>query len=149
MKILILSDNHHRKLDFNFNEFDYILHAGDRGYEEETLLKNNAIYVKGNCDLTGDDEYILNLGNKKILLLHGHTKNVKQSYLSLSLYARSQNVNLVIFGHTHYQDSFIDNDILFINPGAYEDGYYAILDDDNINLYFNDKIMKKIKLNWE
>ena len=32
---------------------------------------------------------------------------------------------------------------------AYQVRFYAILDDDNINLYFNDTIMKTIKLNWE
>ena len=149
MKILILSDSHSRKLDINFDKYDYVLHAGDMGYEYETLLRNNAIFVKGNCDFHGDDEYILKLNDKKILLLHGHTKSVKSSYLNLSLYARSQNVNLVIFGHTHYQDSFVDNGILFINPGSYEDGFYAILDNDNINFYFNDNIIKTIKLNWE
>ena len=149
MKILILSDSHHKQLDFNFNQFDYVLHAGDYGYEYETLLKNNIIFVKGNCDLEGTDEYILNLNDKKILLIHGHQKNVKSTYLNLSLYARSQNVNLVIFGHTHYQDSFVDNGITFINHGSYQDGEYAILEDDNINFYFNNTIIKNIKLNWE
>ena len=32
MRILILSDSHYRSLDdIKFNEYDYILHAGDYG----------------------------------------------------------------------------------------------------------------------
>lgn len=147
MKILVLSDNHSKNLDIN-NSYNYIIHAGDYGSELDYLENNNIIYVKGNCDYIGDKERILELFDKKILLTHGDRYRVKEAYQSLLYRGLELNVNIIIFGHTHIPTIFIENNILFINPGSYRDGYYIIISDNNITLYQDNKKIRKIDYRW-
>ena len=147
MKILILSDSHYKDIDIK-NKYDYIFHLGDYGNSLDYLENNNIIYVKGNCDYYGDKDRIIEINNKKIFLTHGDKYRVKESYNSIYYKALSINSNIVLFGHTHYQTVFIENNILFINPGAYKDGYYVIIDDNYINLYSDDYLIKRIDYRW-
>jgi len=147
MKILILSDSHYKDIDIK-NKYDYIFHLGDYGNSLDYLENNNIIYVKGNCDYYGDKDRIIEINNKKIFLTHGDKYRVKESYNSIYYKALSINSNIVLFGHTHYQTVFIENNILFINPGAYKDGYYVIIDDNYINLYLDDYLIKRIDYRW-
>lgn len=147
MKILLLSDNHHKNIDLNLKKFDYVFHMGDYGYYKDFLIKNNIIFVKGNCDLEGENDKILEINNKKIYICHGDRYNVKSNFISLCLKAESIGADMVFYGHTHHQLYFNRSNINFINPGAYMDGYYAILDDNILYFYIDNKIAKKIILN--
>lgn len=149
MKILILSDSHSQDIStFDFSKYSHIIHAGDYGYSYDILNNNNILFVKGNCDYRGDKELIINLYNKKILITHGDLYNVKNDYYRLLLKAESESANYVIFGHTHIPSYFVEHDIVFINPGAYLDGYYVIIDEEYIKFYRYNLVMKEIKRKW-
>ncbi len=144
MRILALSDNHSRDIDFNLNEFDYVIHSGDRGYFDA----DGVIMVRGNCDYSGEKLIITEIENKKVLITHGDLYGVKYDLMRLSLLALEKNVDYVFYGHTHCPTYFEYRGIKFINPGAYLDGRYAILDDDKITFYRENKIEKEIKNKW-
>ncbi len=74
--------------------------------------------VKGNCDMTGESEIIVEIDGVKILLTHGHFYGVKSGYLNLVMRAKEAGVSAVIFGHTHIAEVFTEEGILFINPGS-------------------------------
>ncbi len=144
MKILVLSDNHYRNIDFNLNEYDYIIHLGDRGIFDA----KGVIYVKGNCDYDGEKLIITNINNKKVLITHGDLYNVKETLIRLTFLAREKNVDYVFFGHTHIPLFFEYEKIKFINPGAYIDGRYVVINEEEIIFYKENFIEKKIKNEW-
>lgn len=148
MRILVLSDSHYQKIKLPFNEYDYIFHCGDFGSSYELLINNKINFVKGNCDLKGPKDLNVKINNKKIYITHGDMYNVKSSYNSLIYKAISQNVNICLFGHTHKPEIFILDDIIYLNPGPYMDGFYAVIEDDEIRLHFQDRIYKKINFTW-
>ena len=64
MKILILSDNHSRVIDFDTSEYDIVIHCGDYGRCFNILDEDNILFVRGNCDLHGEDEIFYQLDNR-------------------------------------------------------------------------------------
>ena len=59
-----------------------------------------------------------------------------------------QNVDYTIFGHTHIPNMVVHDNITLINPGAFKDGYYAVIEDDYVTFYLNNTIYKKFKTSW-
>ena len=148
MKILVLSDSHFNNIKIDFTKYDYVIHCGDYGLSKKHLKQNNVYYVKGNCDLAGEKELVVTINNKKIFITNGDKYNVKTSYNNLIYKALSINANICFFGHTHRPDMFILDDIIYINPGPYQDGYYVEITDDNILFYMNDRIYKNFEFKW-
>lgn len=81
------------------------------------ILKDNIIYVRGNCDnningIVFDTPYLteITINNKNTLLTHGHLYNRE--------YLLGSNYDIIISGHTHI--AIIENihDKLFLNPGS-------------------------------
>ncbi len=145
MKILILSDNHYKKIALDLSKYDFVLHAGDYGEEDDFLVSNGVSLVRGNCDSKGELERVIKINNLTIFITHGHLYNVKMDYLRLIYKAMSVNANICIFGHTHIQECFIENGIYFINPGAYKDLCYTEIIDDEI-IFHNNLAISKRKL---
>ena len=144
MKILILSDNHSRRIDdFDFLKYDYIIHCGDYGDSLDIINTNNIIYVKGNCDSYGDKEVLVDINDKKYLITHGDLYGVKYDYLRLELKALSSNADIILFGHTHRQTYFKDKGKIFINPGSYQEDEYVEIEDNKIKLMVG-KTLKKL-----
>ena len=144
MKLLIISDIHGnlenlKKVVKLHKDADHILCAGDIGLSKVDVEKYNVIAVKGNCDYYLDMplERILDLGDKKILLTHGHLENVKYGIDALIHKAKSHGVDIVCFGHIHYPILKEIDNILFINPGALSDikGQYAIYENGVVSFY--------------
>ena len=87
MRILVLSDSHGRMENMircaEQVEPDHILHLGDCVRDAEKLQKQfpatPMTTVPGNCDWGDVDEpeKLIELGGKRIFLLHGHTRGVK------------------------------------------------------------------------
>ncbi len=95
---------------------------GDSELNNEELKEYNIISVKGNCDTTDLEDYIiLEDACDKILLVHGHKFNVKFTLNNIYHFAKSLNCNIVIFGHTHLPLE-ITEDVSFYNPGSLRDG---------------------------
>ena len=111
---------------------DFIIHAGD--FEDlktlEALQKiNRVVAVSGNMDSKRvKDELpnreVLNVDHYKIGIIHGwgdpHTlpKRVLEEF-------EQDNVNCVIFGHSHQVCNQIINKVLVFNPGSPTDTIFA------------------------
>ncbi len=144
MKILVLSDSHgksdnlKRAVELN-RDADAIIHLGD-GYNDFKYVKlpDVPLYiVKGN----GEDwlsqrsdgvprELLLTFEGVTLLLMHGHTHNVKSGFDRAALYALEKGADVLLFGHTHGAiEKFIpagsvllgqktERDIRLFNPGS-------------------------------
>lgn len=146
MKILLLSDSHQSSIAFDFSKYDFIIHCGDYGTSLDTLKENQILYVRGNCDTIGPEALELKFASKKIFVTHGHLENVKFTLNRLLYKALEKNCQVCMFGHTHQQVCFIEEDILFLNPGSYPESYIEI-DDETITLHQRNSI-KNISYRW-
>ncbi|HAG13554.1 MAG TPA: metallophosphoesterase [Ruminococcus sp.] len=132
MQILVLSDTHGRydllrKVIFEHDSADMIVHCGDGEYETERFLQEHpefiprVLQVRGNCD---HDPAIplsrlipLPFGHKA-LALHGHQYLSDEFPENLVRLAHVNGADLVLFGHTHQRlDRYTDGVHLF-NPGS-------------------------------
>ncbi len=105
---------------------DYIMCMGDYasdGRQLERELGVSAYVVHGNCDALSNEleEQIVELGEWKFLICHGHRYNVKKNLQAIYYRGLELNVDFVLYGHTH-QAVYEENDaVTLINPGAAED----------------------------
>ncbi len=114
MTVLILSDTHKNKdrlkkvLELH-RDADAVIHLGD-GYSDFSGidLGNIPLFrVRGNCDEESDlfgtlsDEELIELGGKKILMVHGHRHGVKFGLAKAATYAVSKDADILLYGHTH------------------------------------------------
>lgn len=126
-RILVMSDTHGNKANIEkalckFGEVDCIIHLGDYVRDAQYIrgLTDKRVYsVKGNCDFSGaKQELLLRTGGKRILALHGHRQDVKNSLLNLGFYAAEKGADLVLFGHTHIPVEEFYGDVILYNPGS-------------------------------
>ena len=116
MNILVFSDSHGRSENINevmrkqIKKPDAVIFLGDGlrdldycDFEGTPLFK-----VRGNCDyfaLMGGtdvtDDLIITLGDKRIMMTHGHNYGVKSTLTPLMNVAVKNNVDILLFGHTH------------------------------------------------
>lgn len=131
MKILVLSDSH-GNMDNMVQAVEreqpaMIFHLGDCWRDGMRLHKwfpeLPFEQVPGNCDFRSLEaaEKLLFLGDKRVLLCHGHTYGVKQSLTAAGLAAEEQNLDLFLFGHTHRPLVDMRGKTLFLNPGSIGD----------------------------
>ncbi|MCI1922750.1 MAG: metallophosphoesterase [Lentilactobacillus buchneri] len=150
MKILVISDNHGDRqiisdlMTHYDGEVDGFFHCGDSEFDSNDPLVSKMHIVRGNMDHAAfaEDE-ISKIDGETILLTHGHLHGVNSGLLTLELFARSKEANIVLFGHTHQLGVTQDQGILFVNPGsislprgqyAYIGGTYAIVSSKNNKL---------------
>jgi len=123
MKIGIISDTHcwgepaiPDWVKQSFEQADLIIHAGD--IENEAFLqelgKIAPVYaVKGNCDFLCLPEYRkIKLGDIYAVVAHKPHRAIAAAEQS------SDEIKLVISGHTHIAQNFYQDGRLFINPGS-------------------------------
>ncbi len=140
MRLLVISDSHSRKerLDAVLKAeptADAVFHlgdgAGDMKFLQDTDLRTFFL-VRGNCDSMFhtdlQDAYNVTFEGVKIFATHGHLYNVKFGLEKLGLAAQMQEIDLVLFGHTHVPTNVYDNGIRFFNPGSLADGSYGCVD---------------------
>lgn len=128
MKIAVISDTHRsgRYIDIAkkyIKNVDALIHLGDNIDDVERLtegFKGKVYSVAGNCDYNSSfpSEQILELGNKKIFITHGHNYGVKYSLNNIYYRAKELEVDVVLFGHTHEALILEEDNILFMNPGS-------------------------------
>ena len=119
--------------------FDFHLDAGDSQMNLKFLEAKGIVSVKGNTDFFSKlpEMRLLEHEGLKILLTHGHLYYVKRNLDLLVDKAKSLDVNICIFGHTHMRYSKVIKGVLFLNPGAlsnYERSY-AIFDNGKVEFY--------------
>ena len=134
MKIIVFSDSHGRcdkmtNIISGFKEKayapDYIVHLGDYMRDAKILQKQfpeiPVLYVYGNGEysLEGNDyEKEVEIGGKKIFILHGHTKNVRFSIDTLKMVAGQKKYDMILYGHTHAPMESYHNGTHIICPGS-------------------------------
>ncbi|PLX67531.1 MAG: metallophosphoesterase [Denitrovibrio sp.] len=133
MKLLVISDTHTNsinRLPMSVQDMakkvDAIIHAGDVvGYKviHDLLHINPNVYaVKGNMDPALGDDYlpkkrVLTFKDIKIGVSHGEGSPFGIENRLLYLF-ENDNVDLIIFGHTHAPFWGEINGIRFLNPGS-------------------------------
>lgn len=128
MKILVLSDSH-GAVDNMIHAVElvqprHILHLGDCLRDAQSLCDRFPDIpmdtVPGNCDWGSLDEpeRLIELEGVRILMLHGHTRNVKSSPLAAQYAAREYGADVLLFGHTHCPLVDYDGTLFTMNPGA-------------------------------
>jgi len=132
MKILLISDTHgDTSLLTNVilpkykNEVQMAIHLGDFAAD---LLDMQPIYpnlpmvgVGGAFEMKEKTERTLIVGStikRRVLIMHGHTVNVKFDLSRIAYYAQEKNVDACFFGHTHIATQFTKSGIFFMNPGS-------------------------------
>ncbi len=112
MELLIFSDSHGRSerieeaLERQLRAPAAVLFAGDGLRDLQNIdFGRSALYeVAGNCDWFASDtpaERLLFWEGHKLLLTHGHLYGVKHGYGTLLSHAVKEDIDLVVFGHTH------------------------------------------------
>jgi putative phosphoesterase len=130
MKIGILSDTHlyvlTRELidiyEKYLSDMDIILHAGDHVSVEvvEFQQRYNFHGVHGNMDPHDvknmlPKKKVIELGSQKIALIHGWGSS---EGLEDRIVNQFDNVDVIVYGHSHKAVNHIKDDILFFNPGT-------------------------------
>ena len=128
MRILVISDSHGRNDDVagvieQVGPIDMLIHCGDveRGDDYIRSLVDCPVHmVSGNNDYNLDlpAQDIFNIGDYKVLVVHGHTFYVYRGVERLKQYALQNGIDIVMFGHTHKPYIEIDEDVTILNPGS-------------------------------
>ena len=130
MKIAVISDTHGNiQLALNalkhIGKIDRLLHLGDHYSDALQISTKTGIpvdAVSGNTDLDSepwaDREKTLYVNGTRLFITHGDIYKVKQGIDRLVEKAITEDVQIVLFGHTHLPMKQRIGNILFINPGC-------------------------------
>ena len=115
----LISDTHgllRKEVVENLNNCDLIIHAGDIGKFEviENLKRISDVeYILGNCDKDKNiakEDKIIDVYNKRIYLIHDISK--------IKVDLKKENIDIVVYGHSHKHNIYEEDGILYINPGS-------------------------------
>lgn len=137
-RALVVSDSHgnavrlRRIIEKEF-PFDCLIHCGDGLPDLQSVQIPEGVrcyLVSGNTDLARggchEEERILaTIGGVRCMIVHGHAFRVKDDYEVLRWEGLERQVQVVFFGHTHYQIHDRGAPLLF-NPGPALGGYYGV-----------------------
>ncbi len=126
MRLLVFSDSHGDTKTMarliRKEQPDHILHLGD--CVRDTLpLRELGIpitQVAGNCDPPGAAPEILvpELQGVTFYMTHGHRHGVKTHYQRAIYAALCEEAQVLLFGHTHRAECYMDQGLWILNPGA-------------------------------
>lgn len=159
MKLGVISDTHipvnadciPKKVLEAFKNVDMIVHAGDLvDLSVIDTLKSTCkevIAVAGNMDSQKvkaklPEKEILKIGKYKIGVMHGCGHPNTLIDLAGKMF-KNDNVNIIIFGHSHIAINEKRGDILYFNPGSPTDTVFAAFKSYGI-IEINDTIEGKI-----
>lgn len=134
MKILVFSDSHgnvrNMEAAVRSDHPDLVFHLGDVNPDAQALHKIfpdlPMEWVCGNCDGRRPDleeERILEVEGRRILMMHGHTRQVKLSMNAAEWAAREAQAHILLFGHTHEDFCEYHNGLWILNPGTIRGGW--------------------------
>lgn len=150
MKIIVMSDSHGDKTTIEkvaSQQADAYFHCGDSELSYNDPVFEKMYKVAGNCDLESEypDEVLTTIDGKKILMVHGHRHDVKSSFMGMYYSAKENEVDIALFGHSHYYGAEMKDGILFVNPGSTmlprggNSATYAVIEyGDKISVTFKD-----------
>lgn len=123
MEFIVCSDNHGNAkvlqdiLDQHPHAESYI-HCGDSEMSNEQMKP--FVAVTGNNDYFHKfpESLVTQIGNLRILILHGHTVPYGSRVSSMVALAKKRNCTVVCTGHTHiYMNDMVDG-VQVLNPGS-------------------------------
>lgn len=133
MKIAVISDTHIKEdlsylenfLENELLDMDFIVHAGDiLSTEAIRLMKSYKRFsgVYGNVDQPDTrnrlkEVEIINIHNFRIGIFHGHGKGKDTLQRTIDKFKNNE-IDIVIYGHSHMPNILTKNGILCINPGS-------------------------------
>ncbi len=138
MKLVVFSDSHRSLRGMRdaveLEQPDYVLHLGDLEEDARLLAQEYpqlaVTGVPGNCDFnfTAPPVKLLTYDGARILLSHGHIWHVKQGYHAAIAAARTNEADILLFGHTHTPVCQREENLWVVNPGSIRDhGDYAVI----------------------
>lgn len=131
MKIAVLSDTHvtsfddiPRKIIDCLSTVDLIVHAGDfvtLNVLEGLNKLGKVTAVHGNMDSSElrnslPDKEIIEVGSKRIGITHGWGAPWEMEKKVRTMFP-DEKLDAIIFGHSHFSQNKVIDDILFFNPG--------------------------------
>ncbi|MGL4819932.1 MAG: metallophosphoesterase [Bacilli bacterium] len=140
--ILVVSDNHGDDSRLSrivahphAKEADVWIHCGDSEFRPDHPLVAPFEAVCGNCDWGSSlpEERLVEVGEERILVTHGHLWDIKRTLTRLHFRAQEVGATIVCFGHSHIMGVERVGDILFVNPGSVllprgrKEGSYAVI----------------------
>ena len=140
MRLLVLSDSHGntynlRQAILSHPEADRIIFLGDGERDidavSEEIGARPLTAVRGNCDSSFSmlpENEIIEIGDHTVFCTHGYVEKVKYGIGLLLEKAERLGADIVLFGHTHYQETDYDNGIYIMNPGSINEYEYGIVD---------------------
>ncbi|GAA0862255.1 phosphodiesterase [Paraclostridium tenue] len=165
MKIGVMSDTHGSLVYFEkalevLSDCDILLHAGDvlyhgprndlpEGYNPKKVISkinelDNILIARGNCDADVDQmvishpiqsPYVLSqFGETRILINHGYVDSKEETIKK----AKSMGADILILGHTHVKELYVDENLIVINPGSTsipKDGSHSVATIDIIQTH--------------
>ena len=138
-RILVVADSHGSFDRLNAiieqeQPFSHLVHCGDGiGDLHHVSLPEGTVViaVEGNMDegrvASHDAMTVEEIGNRRIMVTHGHEYSVKDGISDLAREGRELGAEIIFFGHTHAQMLRRDHAILF-NPGPASRGYYGVVE---------------------
>ena len=131
MKILVCSDSHGNAQAMvravEQEQPRQVLFLGDGLSDADKLQRRFPSLVittvPGNCDWGSFDEpeRLIEIRGVRILMMHGHTRNVKYGTLSACYAAREAGAQILLYGHTHRPSVDYDGSLYVMNPGTIGD----------------------------
>lgn len=128
MRILIVSDTHRHEENLEIvlkreKNLDMLIHLGDSEGSEDfirTIAECPCYIVKGNNDYFSDlnRDIKMTIGKYRVLLTHGHRYYVSLGTETIISEGRAQDMDIVMFGHTHRPLIDVREDITVLNPGS-------------------------------
>ena len=148
MDILIISDSHGRLDNIRAvlercKSAKEVLFLGDGLRDIDAAWLDDAICVRGNCDMFGADDHpaerILRFGEYTVMITHGHAYSVKSGFERAAAVAAQRGADMLAFGHTHTRTDILlpegseiggvtlTKPLRLFNPGALKDGSFGVL----------------------
>lgn len=126
-RIIAFSDTHGRRSamhDVLERPADAYIFLGDgeRELDDMRLIypDKKILSVCGNCDIYSSAPLIDIYSERGVRLMftHGHEYGVKYSTLRLLALAKGNDINVVLFGHTHCRHIEYTDGVYILNPGS-------------------------------
>jgi len=157
MKIVVLSDTHiprtasdiPKQVYGAIKNADMVLHAGDivdSDFLKRLQKMKKTVAVHGNMDSDElkrrlNDKEIVRAGKVKIGLIHGY--GPKNSVVSM-VRREFNDVQAIVFGHTHAPMNQVKDNILLFNPGSPTDKVFSTFNSYGILTVENNRITGEI-----
>lgn len=160
MKVLVISDTHGYEGDllrilYREKQIDLLVHCGDvegGQWKIQEMAGCPCYFVKGNNDYFSDlpKDVEFSFGGYRVWVTHGHMYGLHGGKSRIEAAARSREVQVVLYGHTHCPEQEERDGLLLLNPGSLtyprqqgKQGSYMLLElDTDGKLKYQHKFLK-------